>query len=81
MLSQREYILIKTTDPGSRYFLVKQGVNAVIAKLNLSGMDNVINVLSGRADTVVLLDQIIEKHGSDPKKWLPIFYKEVKALG
>ena len=81
MLSQREYLLIKTTDPGSRYFLVKQGVNAVIAKVNLAGMDNVINVLSGRADTVVLLDQIIEKHGSDPKKWLPVFYEEVKALG
>jgi type IV secretion system protein VirB4 len=80
MLSQREYTLIKTTDPGSRYFLVKQGVNAVIAKVNLAGMDNIINVLSGRADTVVLLDQIIEKYGSDPKKWLPVFYEEVKML-
>ena len=80
MLSQREYVLIKSTDPSSRYFLIKQGVNAVIAKVNLSGMDNIINVLSGRADTVILLDQIIEKHGSDPKKWLPVFYEEVKLL-
>lgn len=80
MLSQREYVLIKTTDPGSRYFLIKQGVNAVIAKINLNGMDDIINVLSGRADTVTLLDQIIEKHGSDPKKWLPVFYEEVKLL-
>jgi len=81
MLSQREYVLIKTTDPASRYFLIKQGVNAVIAKVNLSGMDNIINVLSGRADTVVLLDKIIAKHGSDPKKWLPFFYEEVRQLG
>lgn len=80
MLSQREYILIKTTDPASRYFLIKQGINAVVAKVNLNGMDNVINVLSGRAETVVLLDKIINKHGSDPKKWLPVFYKEVKKL-
>jgi type IV secretion system protein VirB4 len=80
MLSQREYMLIKTTDPGSRYFLIKQGVNAVIAKVNLNGMDNVINVLSGRADTVVLLSKVMEKHGSDPKKWLPVFYEEVKLL-
>jgi type IV secretion system protein VirB4 len=80
MLSQREYILIKTTDPASRYFLIKQGVNAVVAKVNLSGMDNIINVLSGRADTVLLLDRIIEKYGSDPKKWLPVFYQEVKSL-
>ena len=81
MLSQREYMLIKTTDPGSRYFLIKQGVNAVIAKVNLAGMDNVINILSGRVDTVMLLDQVIKKHGSDPKKWLPVFYEEVKMLG
>jgi type IV secretion system protein VirB4 len=80
MLSQREYVLIKTTDPASRYFLIKQGVSAVVAKLSLSGLDNIINVLSGRADTVILLDKIIAKHGSDPKKWLPVFYEEVKLL-
>lgn len=80
MLSEREYDLIKTTDPGSRYFLLKQGVNAVIAKVNLSGMDNIINVLSGRAETVTLLDKIIAKHGSDPKRWLPVFYEEVKRV-
>ena len=80
MLSQREYTLIKTTDPSTRYFLIKQGVSAVVAKVNLNGMDNIINVLSGRAETVTLLDQIIATHGSNPKKWLPIFYKEVKEL-
>jgi type IV secretion system protein VirB4 len=80
MLSQREFLLIKTTDPSSRYFLIKQGTNAVIAKINLSGMDNIINVLSARAETIVVLDKIIKKHGDDPKKWLPVFYEEVKAL-
>jgi type IV secretion system protein VirB4 len=80
MLSQREYILIKTTDPSSRYFLIKQGVNAVVAKVNLKGMDNIINVLASRADTVLLLAKIIEKYGNDPEKWLPIFYDGVKEL-
>ncbi len=78
MLSQREYVLIKTTDPASRYFLIKQGVNAVVAKVNLNGMTNIINVLSGRADTVLLLDQIREKYGDDPEKWLPVFYEEAR---
>ena len=41
---------------------------------------NIINVLSGRADSVLLLDRIIEKYGNDPKKWLPVFYEEVKLL-
>lgn len=79
MLSQREYTLIKTTDPASRYFLVKQGVNAVVAKVNLSGMSNIVNVLSGRADTVLILDQIREKYGNDPEKWLPVFYEEMSG--
>ncbi len=80
MLSQREYILIKTTDPSSRYFLIKQGVDAVVAKVNLDGMANIVSVLSGRVETVLLLDRIREKYGNDPERWLPIFYEEVKTL-
>lgn len=80
MLSQREYLLIKTTDPSSRYFLIKQGVNAVIARVNLSGMSNIINVLSGRTDTVLLLDKLRKEYGDAPENWLPIFYEKVKEL-
>ncbi|MGC0372268.1 MAG: hypothetical protein DGJ47_000977 [Rickettsiaceae bacterium] len=80
MLSEREYTLIKSTDPASRYFLIKQGINAVIAKVNLAGMDNIINVLSGRAETVAVLDKIIAEHGEEPKKWLPVFYEKVKEV-
>ena len=75
MLSQREYTLIKTTDPSSRYFLVKQGVNAIVARVNLSGMDNIINVLSGRAETVLIAEELRKKYGDKPEKWLPHFYK------
>lgn len=78
MLSEREHTLIKTTDPGSRYFLVKQGTNAVIAKLDLAGLDNIINVLSGRTETVILLNKIRAEVGDNPDDWLPIFYERVK---
>jgi type IV secretion system protein VirB4 len=80
MLSQREYNLIKTTDPSSRYFLVKQGVDAVIAKVDLRGMDNIINVLSGRSETVLLLKKIQEIYGPDPAIWLKIFYQKAREL-
>jgi type IV secretion system protein VirB4 len=80
MLSQREYMLIKSTSPSSRYFLLKQGLNAIVAKVNLSGMDNIVNVLSGRAETVSLLKNIMSNYGTNPQKWLPIFYKESKNL-
>ena len=80
MLSEREFNLLKTTDPGTRYFLVKQGRDVVIARIDLSGMDDVIAVLSGRAETVALLDQIRLEVGDDPDMWLPIFAKRVKTL-
>ena len=80
MLSEREYQLIKTTDPGTRYFLIKQGNDAVVAKIDLSGMDDIINVLSGRADTVLLLDEVRKEVGDDPNIWLLEFAKRVKDL-
>ena len=81
MLSEREFQLVKSIDPGSRFFLIKQDSGGVIARVNLYGMTDVINVLSGRADTVLLLDDIIKEIGSDkPEDWLPIFYKRVRKL-
>lgn len=80
MLSEREFQLIKTTDPGSRFFLIKQGNDAVIAKIDLSGMDEIVNVLSGRADTVLVLDEIRKEVGNDPNIWLPKFSQRLKEL-
>jgi type IV secretion system protein VirB4 len=80
MLSQREYTLIKTTDPASRFFLIKQGTDAVVARLDLKGLDDIVNVFSGRSDTVLLLYDIIREHGDDPQDWLPTFYERCKHL-
>ena len=81
MLSDREFQLIKSIDPGSRYFLIKQDNSGVIARIDLNGMTDVINVLSGRAETVILLDEIINEIKSDkPEDWLPIFYKRVRKI-
>ncbi len=80
MLSEREFNLLKTTDPGTRYFLVKQGKDVVVARIDLSGMDDVISVLSGRAETVALLDRVRAEVGDDVDTWLPIFTKRVKEL-
>jgi len=80
MLTEREYALIKTTDPGSRYFLLKQGTDAVVARLDLKGMDDIINVLSGRSETVLLLYDIMKDVGYNAEDWLPIFYKKCREL-
>ena len=81
MLSDREFQLIKMTDPGSRFFLIKQDQNGVIAKIDLNGMGDMIRVLSGRAETVILLDEIMKEIGStDPNDWLEIYYKRSATL-
>jgi len=78
MISDREFNLLKTTDPGSRFFLVKQGKDVVVARIDLSGMDDVINVLSARAETVVLLDEVRSKVGDAPEAWMAPFQERVK---
>lgn len=75
MLSEREFNLVKSTDPSTRYFLVKQDNDGVIARIDLGGMDDVIRVLSARVDTVMIMDEIIAEVGDDPDDWLPIFYE------
>lgn len=73
MLSEREFTLVKTTDPSTRFFLVKQDNDGVIARIDLGGMDEVIRTLSGRIDTILIMDQVIDEVGNDPDNWLPIF--------
>ena len=80
MLSDREYNLIRTTDPASRFFLIKQGTDAIVARLDLKGMDDVVNVLSGRADTTLMLYEIMNEVGTDPYDWLPVFYQKCREL-
>lgn len=78
MISDREFNLLKTTDPGSRFFLLKQEKDVVVARIDLSGMEDVVNVLSGRAETVAILDKIRAEVGDDPAVWLPIFQQKVR---
>ena len=79
MLSEREFNLVKTTDPSTRFFLVKQDNDGVIARIDLSGMDDTIRVLSGRAETVRIMDEIIEEVGENPDDWLPIYYERSRG--
>lgn len=80
MVTERELNLLKTTDPGSRFFLVKQSSDVVVARIDLSGMDEEINILSARAETVTLAEEARAKFGEAPDAWIPEFQKKVKAL-
>ena len=80
-LTRREFSLVREElDPAQHRFLVKQGLNSVVAELDLSGLDDALAVLSGRAQTVELLDALRVKYGDDPARWLPHFHDARRLL-
>lgn len=80
MLTEREFEIVRTTDPSSRFFLVKQGIGSIVARIDLSGMNKIINVLSGRTETIILAEDLMEKYGEKSEKWLEKFYKEIEKI-
>lgn len=76
-LTNREYEIVKNNSIQSRYFLIKQGNDAAVARINLNGLDKFLKVLSGNDNTVAICNQVIKEVGHDPKVWLPIFYQRV----
>lgn len=75
-LSEAEYRLIREElSPESRKFLVKQGHDSVVVALDLSGLDDALAVLSGRAETTAVADAARAEAGADPAVWLPIFHQ------
>lgn len=73
-LTEREYRLIKQElSPGSRMFLVKRGRHSAVCQLDLKGFDAELAVISGRAQSVELLDRLIAERGEAPEAWLPAF--------
>ncbi|CAN7621536.1 VirB4 family type IV secretion/conjugal transfer ATPase [Phenylobacterium sp. LjRoot219] len=80
-LTREEFRLIREElSPESRRFLVKQGQNSVVVELNLDGLDDQLAVLSGRTETVELLDRLRARHGDDPAAWMPAFLEERPRL-
>lgn len=75
-LSEAEYKLVREElAPESHKFLVKQGHDSVVVELDLSGLDDELAVLSGRAETTTVAEEIIAEVGSDPAVWLPLFHQ------
>ena len=76
-LTEREFRLVREElSTESRRFLVKQGHTAVVAELDLSGLEDHSPVLSGRSASIGLLDRIRAEVGDDPAAWMPLFQEQ-----
>jgi len=80
-LTRREFALVREElSPQSRQFLIKQGLDSVVAELRLDGLDDDLAILSGRTETVELLDCIRARVGDDPAAWLETFHQERRLV-
>lgn len=59
---------------GGRRFLLKQGDQSIAIDMDLAGMEDYVAVLSGKRNTLRLMERLIRQHGDAPEAWLPHFY-------
>ena len=80
-LTEPEYMAVREDlTQGGRRFLLKQGNVSVACELDLSGMDDFVAVLSGRAKTVRLMERLVAELGPEPEAWLPTFMRDWRRV-
>ena len=81
-LTQAEFEVVSALDERSRCFLVKQGHESAICKLDLNGLNDELAIISASTANVEILRDVLTthatKHGVDPDllrpgQWLPDF--------
>ena len=77
-LSEREFQIVRDELPLG-HFLIKQAQNSVVCDLDLSGLDDVLTVLSGRTATNAIMHALMQDHPA-PKDWLPRLFQKRKDL-
>jgi type IV secretion system protein VirB4 len=70
-LTPHEYEIVRTLPDDAHCFLIKHGNESVVVRLNLTGEQDMLTILSGRERTVRLLDEIRAAEGDDPADWIP----------
>jgi type IV secretion system protein VirB4 len=76
-LTEHEFDLVRTLPDSTHCFLIKHGSDSVVARLNLSGMPDLLTVLSGRESSVRRLDDLRARYGDAPADWLPHLVERV----
>lgn len=79
-LTLKEFKMLKGLGLQSRQFLVKQGSQSSIVKLDLGGMGDDIAVLAMAAEDFQYLDAAKKEAGSNPDMWIPA-YKRLRKAG
>src|SRR3990167_1974188 len=81
-LTGHEYELVKTLPDDQHYFLLNQGRStnkqSVVIRLNLTGLEDIVAVISAREETLAIFDRVRSRVGNDPVILLEAFYAEIR---
>ncbi len=72
-LSSNEFQMLKSMSKERHQFLLKHNIDAVVAELNLDGMEYELAVLSTTVDRLAIMNGAIRDVGKEIKAWLPAF--------
>ncbi|WP_338445667.1 VirB4 family type IV secretion/conjugal transfer ATPase [Pelagerythrobacter marensis] len=75
-LTRHEFDLVRTLPDSSHCFLIRHGKESVVARLDLSGENDLLTILSGRESTVRLFDRLLPTTGDNPDDWIPALLGE-----
>lgn len=78
-LTPKEFQKLKSLGTQSRQFLVKQGSQSTIAKLDLEGLGDYISVIAMAADDFPILEAAQKAVGKNPDAWIPQYISMRKA--
>jgi type IV secretion system protein VirB4 len=74
-LTLRELELVRSTMPNRGLYIVKQASQTSVVSLDLSGLDDMLAVLSSNDENVALVNQLRAQLGNEPEAWLPTYYQ------
>ncbi len=77
-LTEHEFELVRGLPDHLRCVLIKQANMSVVARLDMSGMPELLTILSGREKSVRHMDTLRAEHGDDPAEWLPQLVEAAK---
>ena len=70
-LTAHELDIVRSLPAHSHCFLIRQADASVVVRLDLSGMPEILTVLSGRESVVRRLDGLRAEYGDAPAAWYP----------
>lgn len=80
-ITYKEFLALKELTKPSRCFLIKQSISSVFCRLDLSGFDDYMPILSSSSAGVQTAERIIRDIGSNnPNDWIDLLISELKTV-